>query len=415
VSTVETATDYGIAQYLPLPKEQRRGLALAFSGGGSRASLFHLGALRRLNELGVLTRANTITSASGGSVTTAQLARHRIEHPEPWNERRPIADFEGEIAVPLREFAGRDIRTLSVLKRFLPWNWTRPGVSIEALAEHLADGPAGKHALTELGADPAFVFCATELRFRAQWVFDTGRGEAGNDLAGFAPFSSHWTVARAAAASACFPFAFAPMSVPAEVRPPGTYTGPDRDELVAKLELVDGGLIDNGALEPVWKDHEAVLVSDASPTFKFTPTVFGPAWNVLRYVVTTLEQSVEVRKRWLISSFLRKDMKGTYWGIASRPGSYDTDSEVAFYSDSFIADVISQIRIDFDAFSDAEIFVLENHGYALAEIAVRRHARCLVAGEWPPARVPHPKWMDEKLAGEALRESAKTELFARFR
>ncbi|HEX6701042.1 MAG TPA: patatin-like phospholipase family protein [Gaiellaceae bacterium] len=415
MSTVETATDYGIKEYLPVPKGQRRGLALAFSGGGYRASIFHLGALRRLNELGVLTRANTITSASGGSVTTAQLARHRIEHPEPWAEQRPIADFEGEIAEPLREFARRDIRTLTVLKRFLPWNWTRPGVSIEALAERLEDGPAGKHELSELGADPAFVFCATELRFRAQWLFDTGHGRAGNEVAGFAPLSSHWTVARAAAASACFPFAFAPMSVPAEARPPGTYRGADRDSLVAKLQLVDGGLVDNGALEPVWRDHEAVLVSDASPTFKFAPTVFGPAWNVLRYVVTVLEQSVEVRKRWLISSFLRRDLEGAYWGIASRPGSYDTDAEVEFYSDSFIADVISQIRIDFDAFSDAEIFVLENHGYALAEIAMRRHARRLVAGAWPPAQVPHRDWMDEERAGRALRESARTELFGHFR
>jgi len=37
------------ARYLPRPKSERRGVALCLSGGGFRAALFHLGALRRLN------------------------------------------------------------------------------------------------------------------------------------------------------------------------------------------------------------------------------------------------------------------------------------------------------------------------------------------------------------------------------
>ena len=43
-------------------------LALCLSGGGFRAALFHLGALRRLNELGILSRVDTIASVSGGSI-----------------------------------------------------------------------------------------------------------------------------------------------------------------------------------------------------------------------------------------------------------------------------------------------------------------------------------------------------------
>jgi NTE family protein len=415
VSTVETATDYGLKEYLPVAKEDRRGLALALSGGGYRATLFDLGALRRLNELGVLTRLTTIVSVSGGSVASAQLARHRLEHPAEWAGQRPISRFEAEVAEPLRAFAGRDIRTRAILARFYPWNWFRHGVSIGALAKRLAEGPAGRHALGELGADPSFVFCATELRFRTQWRFDTGRGQIGSELAGFAPISSYWTLARAAAASACFPFAFTALRVPREARPPGTYRGEDRDRLVRRLELTDGGLFDNMGLEPVWRDHEAVLVSDASPTFKYAPSVFGLAWGGLRYAVTLLEQSTEVRKRWLISSFLRCDLEGAYWGIGSLPTNYAHDTGLQVYSDGFIADVISQIRIDFDAFSEGETWVLENHGYLLAEIAMRRHAARLVQGAWPPAQVPHPEWMDEEKARRALAESAKTKLFGRRR
>ena len=415
MSTVETATDYGLKEYLPVPKGDRRGLALALSGGGYRAALFDLGALRRLNELGVLTRLTTIVSVSGGSVASAQLARHRLEHPQDWKGQRPITRFEEEVAEPLRAFAGRDIRTRAVLARFYPWNWFRHGVSIGALGERLAEGPAGRHALSELGADPSFVFCATELRFRTQWRFDTGRGRIGNELAGFAPISSYWTLARAAAVSACFPFAFTALRVPVEARPPGTYRGEDRDRLVRRLELTDGGLYDNMGLEPVWRDHEAVLASDASPTFKYDPSVFGLAWRGLRYAVTLLEQSTEVRKRWLISSFLRGDLEGAYWGIGSLPTNYQHDSGMPVYSDRFIDEVISQIRIDFDSSSEGEICVLENHGYLLAEIAMRRHASHLVQGAWPPPQAPHSDWMDEDKARRALAESAKTTLFARYR
>ncbi|HQS49818.1 MAG TPA: patatin-like phospholipase family protein, partial [Xanthobacteraceae bacterium] len=42
--------------------------ALALSGGGFRAVLFHCGALMRLNELGVLSRITRISSVSGGAI-----------------------------------------------------------------------------------------------------------------------------------------------------------------------------------------------------------------------------------------------------------------------------------------------------------------------------------------------------------
>ena len=417
MATIESATKYGLDEYLPKPKAERQGIALALSGGGYRAALFDLGALRRLNELGVLTRLNTITSVSGGSVASAQLARHRLEHPDDWKAKRPIARFEEEIAAPLRRCARRNIRTRAVLARFFPWNWFRPGISVDELARAF-EAPAGRHALSELKNDPRFIFCATDLRFRDQWRFDTGKDpgedQIGSERAGFTRISSYWTLARAAAASASFPFAFPPVRVPFEERPLGTYREADRDELVRKLQLTDGGLYDNMGLEPVWKDHAAVLVSDASPTFKYQPGVFGVAWNGLRYGVTLLEQSTDVRKRWLISSFLRGEYAGAYWGIASMPGHYGYEPDSG-YSEDFIRDCISQVRIDFDSFSEGEIRVLENHGYLLAEVAMRTHAKELVDGPWPDPQVPHEYWMNPDRAREALAQSAETKILGRFR
>jgi predicted acylesterase/phospholipase RssA len=57
-----------------VPGEKRApeaGAALCLSGGGYRAMLLHLGALRRLNEWGHLQKLARISSVSGGSITAA--------------------------------------------------------------------------------------------------------------------------------------------------------------------------------------------------------------------------------------------------------------------------------------------------------------------------------------------------------
>lgn len=48
-----------------------KNIALALSGGGSRAIAFHLGCLRALNERGLLKHVKTVSSVSGGSVIAA--------------------------------------------------------------------------------------------------------------------------------------------------------------------------------------------------------------------------------------------------------------------------------------------------------------------------------------------------------
>jgi NTE family protein len=393
-----------------LPREQRQGNAFCMSGGGYRAALFHLGALRRLNELGVLSQIDTFTSVSGGSIMAAQLAtflaRAEIE------PGKPVAGFDAGVAEPLRAFAATDVRTGAALARLHPRNWLTPGAQSEALAASYALGPApGK--ISDLPGKPRFVFLASDMRFRDQWVFDTGLRRVGSAKAGYGPLGD-WTLATAVAASSCVPGAF--DVVRAEQDPAaltgGSYAEDDRDELVRRIDLSDGGMYDNLGLEPVWQDHAVVLVSDAAPSFKPKPDV-GWLWSALRQGVILLEQATEVRKRWLISGFLRGDLAGAYWGIASRPASYELDPAPQAYSARLIRDLIAPIRIDLDEFSPGEIGVLENHGYLMTEIALRKHPAGLVAEPRPEPDVPHEAWLDEERAERALSDSHKTRMFFR--
>lgn len=405
----DTATQHGISSYLP-DKEKRKGNAFCMSGGGYRAALFHLGALRRLNELGLLSQIDTFTSVSGGSIMAAQLATFLTRAKrEPG---KPVEGFDAGVAGPMREFAGKDVRTGAALARLKPRNWFTPGAQSEALAAAYEQGPApGK--LDDLADSPRFVFLASDMRFRDQWVFDTGLRRVGSRSAGYGPLGK-WTLSQAVAASSCVPGAFS--VVHAEQDPSslagGTYSEPDRNELVRKIDLSDGGMFDNLGVEPVWQNHAVVLVSDAAPSFKPEPDV-GWLWSALRQGVILLEQATEVRKRWLVSGFINREFDGAYWGIASKPSSYELEPKPTAYSEDLIRDFIAPVRIDLDVFSPGEIGVLENHGYLMAEIALRRHAKDLVEGDWPDAVAPHERWLDEKLARNALRESGKTRMFFR--
>src|SRR5579885_2824390 len=91
-------------------QEDKLNVGLALSGGGFRATLFHIGSLWRLNQLGWLRRLDVITSVSGGSIIAGVLARNWSEltwKVEPQGE--VATNFQDKVEKPLREFCSRNI------------------------------------------------------------------------------------------------------------------------------------------------------------------------------------------------------------------------------------------------------------------------------------------------------------------
>jgi len=387
----------------------RHGVALALSGGGFRAALFHLGALRRLNELGVLSQVDTIPAVSGGSIVAAHLATCVPAWPAPG---AAIAAWEETVAAPFRAFCGHNLRTRPLLRRLWPGNWRRGEVAVEALARAIA-GRLTPHMLDRLPSNPRYVFCATDMTFGVNWVFDSGPGRMGDYQAGYAPLPP-WPLARAVAVSACFPPVF--DSLPLDLDPAtlrgGSYRGVDRDELVRSLRLGDGGLYDNLGLEPVWKSHRSLLVSDGGGVFAQSGQG-GVLWRVQRATQVIERQGRALRRRWLMAGFggAHDALEVAYWGIASatRAG----DDAATGYSAAVVSEVIGRVRTDLDAFSAAEQGVLENHGYLAAEASVRRRVPGLIRRDAPLA-VPHPALMDEATVRRELAGSHRRTLPGRW-
>jgi NTE family protein len=398
-------------KYVPKPKGARAGIGLCLSGGGYRATLFHLGGLRRLNELGILSKLDTISSVSGGSIMAAHLATEMASRsatnaqlsPDEWNQR---------IAEPVRRFTRANIRTGPILRRFLPWNWLRESTGVEALAKRYEE-ELTPIRLSELPDRPRFVFCATDMAFGVNWVFEKAR--MGDYRAGYLiPPPADWPVARAVAASACFPPIFNPLPVP--LKPDSLRLGSEppgrrRDECLKDLRLTDGGNYDNLGLEPIWKDHAVVLVSDGGGTFD-VESDRNLIWRIQRYTAIIDNQARALRKRWLISNFILGEMRGAYWGIGSSPDRYGPMAPNG-YSKKLAQEVLAEVRTDLDAFSDAEAAVLENHGYLLADAAIRVHLSSLVSSPYPASSVPSPNWMNETKIRSALATSHERRLLGR--
>ncbi len=394
------------SQSSPRNRPQREGIALCLSGGGFRAALFHLGAVGRLNELGVLSKLRRITSVSGGSV----LAAHLADRVRPWPKPGDVfGDWEDTVAAPFRTLASKNLRTRPLVARFLPWNWFRASAGVKALAG-VYETNVTRLTLQELPERPEFIFCATDLAFGVNWIF--GRERAGDYQAGYTKSLAEWPLARAVAASSCFPVAFNPLSL--RLQPDdlsdGRYPhGKSRDRLVRALSVTDGGVYDNMGLEPAWNASEIVLVSDGGATFEFEAGR-GGVRGLLRCVDILDNRAGAVRKRWLIERFREGIVGGTYWGVGSAAAKYGTRQG---YSEELAEAVICKVRTDMDAFSEAEASVLENHGYLLADAAIQRHVPTVLEPQPPALAIPHPEWMNEATVRRALAGSDERRLLGR--
>lgn len=414
-----------------------RGKGLCLSGGGYRASLFHLGALRRLHELGVLQEMTDISSVSGGSILSGFIAGRLL----PSATSVTFANWDAEIAAPFRKLVRRDLRTGLFLRHAL-WNWAFPGPRARGLVRAYRKRISEK-MLVELPAAIEFVFCATNMINGVNWEFR--RAKIGDYKFAKVNTPPDMPLALAVAASACFPPIFGPIPIPRK-KAGGLHA-----------LLTDGGVYDNLATEPVWDLNKVVLCSDAGAPFDLFAKN-NVLRRTLRYASIGLNQVGALRKRMLLQRLLsnyetyrifpstaeankhgpppcpnaslppncamtlRREVDkpaGAYWAITSHTGNYDlppADVPTAGwygYSDAFVDKVISRIRTDLDSFTTTEIGVLENHGYALTDIALRRHAWHVVPNKAAPFAPPHsaPPFFDEQVLTKRLKHSGSKVYF----
>ena len=358
--------------------EPTDGIGLCLSGGGYRAMIFHLGALRRLNEAGWLARLDRVSSVSGGSIAAAQLALawERLG----FGEDGVAANLEDEVVEPVRELARHTIDVAAVLRGVLG-----PETIAERAAATYDRRLFGDATLQDLPDEPRFVFNATSVQTGGLWRF-------GKD------YMADWRVGRvrepdvpvadAVAASAGFPPVLSPFVL--DLRQADWVTdewnhlteGGFRDRVV----LSDGGVYDNLGLETAWKRCRTILVSDAGGQLEFE-TAPDRDWarHAVRSAKLVDQQVRDLRKRQVIGAYVRDERDGSYWGIRSDVTHYELPDALPCHAEATLA--LAEVPTRLARMSDLLQERLMNWGYAVCDAAMRAH----VDNSLPaPADFPYP-------------------------
>lgn len=368
-----------------LELEERRpqkGVALCLSGGGYRAMVFHVGALWRLNEAGMLPDLGRVSSVSGGSITAGVLGMNWAEL--DFDTHGVAGAFEEQVVEPIRQMASTTIDRGSVLTGLM-----LPGSVSSRLANRYRKTLFADRTLADLPADnegPRFVFNATNLQSGVLWRFSR-------------PYMADYKVGRVdeptvplatvVAASSAFPPVLSPVVL--EI-PPEAYTVESKDWVLADLQtsgevvLADGGVYDNLGLETAWKRYGTVLVSDGGGRLSSERTI-PRDWvrHSIRVLLVIDSQVRRLRVRQLVGSYINGDREGAYWGIGSEQSAYRLADPLP--SDPTKTAALAAIPTRLKRLDRRTQKRLINWGYTVSDTAIRKWVR----PELPrPEDLPYP-------------------------
>jgi predicted acylesterase/phospholipase RssA len=245
----------------PLPFKN---MAISLSGGGYRATSFHLGALSYLNYRSfegksLLQEVKIISTISGGTFTGAMYAL-RLAQGKTFDDC-----FDDLYKVLIKD----QLVDLALHKLSNPGSWANAHKSkdmINAFSEVYNEVIFNKATFEELynGKESHLtdiIFGSSEFKFGIQFRFqeEQGNGKFGNKYLNLPPdVARKIRIADAVAASSCFPGGFEPMVMPIDFgNGPesivdktwnANYKGKDKSPETA---IMDGGVVDNLGIEGV--------------------------------------------------------------------------------------------------------------------------------------------------------------------
>ena len=352
-------------------------IGLALSGGGFRATLYHLGMVRFLRDAGILPKVTHITAVSGGSIFAAHLGLN-------WGRYNGSESEFDAAAAELLSFVRLDVRN-RIVRRYalgLALHWPRrlAGLSNRRLTRaglleyHLEKYLYGDTSLFQLPEHPRLHILATNLSEGRICSFNRDglsmiRREAGHALRIEHIPIRLATVPMAVAASSAFPGFFPPMELT------GAEVGARSGEFGRQV-YTDGGVFDNLGVrifrflaqqsesnQPPW---DGVLVSDVGKPFQIRTNL--RAGGLIRTAMRASD--ILMDRVWQLENETFKDTPGFVFARITDIVDPEQDP-TALHPE--IQKQLPSIRTDLDRFSDLEISSLVRQGYSVGRKACRAH------------------------------------------
>ncbi len=368
IPEIETATD-GDSE--PAERELDPGIGLALSGGGYRATLFHVGAIIRLYEFGLLDDLARVSSVSGGSITAGRLAL-------VWDRLRSRDALFEHFVTPLRQLTSKTLDRSAIIRGLV-----LPGTISDVVANKLDQELFGGATLQDLPDWPMFTINATNLESGRLWRFQKAYMR---DWKVGGVFKPDLKIAQAVTASAAFPPFLSPFKL--RVKPEDFDIREDGmdDSFFRDVSLTDGGVYDNYGLEPVWKRFKTVLVSDGGALLPMQSSVPGNWVSLLQRAISVIQTQVQaLRSRTIVGQYATDERDGAFWSIATPPSRFDIDPQFDISDEAALAIALISTRLK--AMSAARQEQLINFGYIQTDNAIRSYFRI---GAERGAALPYP-------------------------
>jgi predicted acylesterase/phospholipase RssA len=352
--------------------KQRKTLGLTLSGGGFRATFFHLGVIRFLYEAKLLGHVTHICSVSGGSILAAHLVAN-------WEKYTGDDAHFHEAALEVASFARGDLRGNVVRPWLVSWialciprllrgrRWWRT-----CLLERQYQRLYGKKVLHDIDRDdrPQLHILATSMNTGQMVSFGESQMRINEDpqakrvLNEASTLADEVPLALAVAASSAFPPLFPPVEVNKD-----TFQMP-ASKMGFPQYLADGGVFDNlGTRKLLWITREnnisldLVVISDAQPKFTEQLTneysfIWGRTGRSVDLMMDRISgfenSSIESLCRETQSQFLECRLQE----VVDPKRSYALTGPEQF--------ALQNVRTDLDEFTKDEINGLIHQGFAVA-------------------------------------------------
>ena len=328
-------------------EEKRIGLAL--SGGGFRAACFHLGVMKKLDDIGLLDKIDLLSCVSGGSIAGGVLALH-------WGTGTALEKLEEYLST-------RSIAVSSVIGGLLDPFEGRLDKLAKSYDKHLFEGKT----LSALAGGPRVYLNATNMATGNMFFFVAGGGkpeEMGDHELGVVD-AADFPINKAVAASSAFPPVFPPLRLEPDTYPPAAA--------VEYVTLSDGGVYDNLGVNPTLRSRNALdylIISDGGKPFAIVdqPTQSG---------AIVLKEGLGIMMEQIRGLEFDRIKHRHMAGVGPKPIWFSIDSTEGEVQDGDGA-FASAIKTDLKRLSEAEIAVLTRHAGGLAEARIRRYAPELV-------------------------------------
>jgi NTE family protein len=376
-------------------------IGIALSGGGYRATVFHLGVLARLAEDEALEQVSVLSTVSGGSLCIGMV--HGLNGMR-WPASQEYLDHV--VSDARRILTSTDLQK-DLISRVLGSFWTLFGSRADDLSALIQKEWGITAQVSDLPENPRWLINATCYETGKNWRFEKRR--MGDYVFGYSADTDQAPLSDAMAASAGFPggigaleldtsqkkwYKYSAGAAPTLAESPGDLTRQEAPAAFPKVHLWDGGAYDNHGLEGVhdfikgWQlGIEFLIVSDAAGRSKPEAYHMGPKAIGRLMTGIMMDQVRSLRARAIIERFVNHHDKGVFLQTGNtcekviRSARRDSglsqaeiETEIAQLAPGYLSDLEAQKAAEMGTvirkLSQEEFERLFRHGFEVADITL---------------------------------------------